>query len=949
MFHSLHQVLRRVTGNSPRRRQSSTTRNLQQTVVQKLETRELLIGAFTTLTNANPFGKSLQMLLLTDGSVMVQTQSLASPTQLGVTKTWAKLTPDSAGNYQNGTWSALAPMSLERQYFNSFVLPNGRVLIIGGQNTGTPPAKTDTNRGEIYNPTTNTWSPIAPFPEATLGAGMATLLPTGKVLVATTNSLNTYLYDPTFNTWTATGQRLNSDQHGQATWIMLRDGSVLAYSPSSPDNAPGRAQRYIPATGRWVATGPVPVPLTSDALDRDVGTGTLLPNGKALLIGANRNVVLYDPSTNNWTVSQAGNDFPVPPAPQVLSIQDGPASMLPDGKFLFVAGTASLAAPTRLFEYDYVTDHLTEVTGLPGMSTIPPFTGRMLNLPNGQILFTMGDDIHIASPSGAQLTALAPTVVRYDLKTVSPVTFNLIGTQMNGHSEGSSYGSGAEMATNFPIIRLRDPATGLVKYVTAKNWTPGLARSSTEEMTVEFDLPAAFSIDGIYQISIITNGITSAEVTFKPNDMVKDIYLNAGIANPKYLTEVNGIVYFVANEGIFGDELWKSDGTKSGTVLVKDIRFGPESSNPKSLMNVNGVLYFTADNGKNGVELWKSDGTTAGTVMVSDIYVGRSASNPANITNVNGTLYFSAITAKGAELWKSDGTAAGTVMVKDIRAGALGSAPQWLTVSNNTLYFTANNGTQGVELWKSDGTAVGTVLVRDIYTGVATSNPQSLMATNGTLYFAANSGISGLELWKSDGTAAGTVLVKDIDTRANVGSNPKNMKAFNGVVYFQASTLDFGAELWRTDGTPAGTFLMKDLNPGKVGSFPANFHEFNGALYFTYQDRIQGTELAKSNGTIAGTSSFKNISTSLLTSSFPAEFVNIGSHMYFKAGDLATGLELYRTDGTAAGTTLIKDINFRTGDANPSWLIRNGSRLFFAATNGFLGEELFMIDTALLP
>lgn len=914
-----------------------------------LESRELLIGAFSTLTNANPFGKSLNMLLLTDGSVMVQTESPALPAQ-GVTKTWAKLTPDSSGNYQNGTWSALASMSLERQYYNSFVLPNGKVLIIGGQNTGPTGAKTDTPRGEIYDPTTNTWSSIAQFPAATLGAGMATLLPTGKVMVAATNTVDTYLYDPVSNTWSATGQRLNSDQHGQATWIMLRDGSVLAYSPSSPDNAPGRAQRYIPSTGTWVATGPVPVPLTSDALDRDIGTGTLLPNGKALLIGANRNVVLYDPATNSWTVSQAGGDFPVTPAiPKDISIQDGPASMLPDGKFLFVTGTPSLIQPSRLFEYDYVTDHLTQATGIPGMDSIPPYTGRMLNLPNGQILFTMGDKIHIASPTGAQMSALAPTVVRYDLKTVSPVTFNLIGTQMNGHSEGSSYGSGAEMATNFPIIRLRDPATGLVKYITAKNWTPGLARSSTEEMTVEFDLPPAFSVDGIYQLSIITNGITSAEVTFKPNDMVKDIYVNAPAANPKYLTEVNGIVYFVSNEGTYGDELWKSDGTKAGTVLVKDIRFGPETSNPKNLMNVNGVLYFTADNGKNGVELWKSDGTSAGTVMVSDIYTGKAASNPSNITNVNGTLYFSAVTAKGAELWKSNGTAAGTVMVKDIRTGVLGSSPQWLTPINNTLYFTANNGTQGVELWKSDGTASGTVLVRDIYTGVATSNPQNLMASNGTLYFAANSGISGLELWKSDGTAAGTVLVKDIDTRANIGSNPKNMKAYNGVVYFQASTLATGAELWRTDGTAAGTFLFKDMNPGMAGSSPANFHEFNGSLYFTYQDQIRGTELAKSNGTVAGTSVFKNINTAALNSSFPAEFVNIGSHMYFKAGDAATGLELYRTDGTAAGTTLIKDIYFRTGDANPSWLISNGTKLFFTATNGFLGMELFMIDTSLLP
>ncbi len=90
--------------------------------------------------------------------------------------------------------------------------------------------------------------------------------------------------------------------------------------------------------------------------------------------------------------------------------------------------------------------------------------------------------------------------------------------------------------------------------------------------------------------------------------MVKDIFIDSPAGDPKYLTDVNGTVFFVANDGLIGDELWKSDGTKAGTVLVKDIIPGFASSNPKNLQNINGTLYFTADNGKNGVELWKSDG-----------------------------------------------------------------------------------------------------------------------------------------------------------------------------------------------------------------------------------------------------------------------------------------------------------------------------------------------------
>ena len=64
---------------------------------------------------------------------------------------------------------------------------------------------------------------------------------------------------------------------------------------------------------------------------------------------------------------------------------------------------------------------------------------------------------------------------------------------------------------------------------------------------------------------------------------------------------------------------------------------------PSDLTNVNGTLFFTADDGTNGRELWKSDGTAAGTVLVKDIYPGTSGSYPTRyLTNVNGTLFFAA-------------------------------------------------------------------------------------------------------------------------------------------------------------------------------------------------------------------------------------------------------------------------------------------------------------------
>src|SRR5688572_7957493 len=109
-------------------------------------------------------------------------------------------------------------------------------------------------------------------------------------------------------------------------------------------------------------------------------------------------------------------------------------------------------------------------------------------------------------------------------------------------------------------------------------------------------------------------------------------------------------------------------------ALIKDINPGSATSSISYLTNVNNTLFFAANNGTNGMELWKSNGTDAGTVIVKDIMSGIGSSSIGYLTNVNGILFFVANNgSNGTELWKSDGTDAGTVMVKDIRSGSMGS------------------------------------------------------------------------------------------------------------------------------------------------------------------------------------------------------------------------------------------------------------------------------------
>jgi ELWxxDGT repeat protein len=139
--------------------------------------------------------------------------------------------------------------------------------------------------------------------------------------------------------------------------------------------------------------------------------------------------------------------------------------------------------------------------------------------------------------------------------------------------------------------------------------------------------------------------------------LVKDIGVGGSFvysSNPEYLTNVNGTLFFSATRFIDGTELWESDGTSGGTQLVKDIYpgIGPSNiglgSNPSGLTNVNGRLFFSAEDGTHGIELWESNGTAGGTQMVKDInstngaYPDAYSSSPQNLTNVNGNLLFSA-------------------------------------------------------------------------------------------------------------------------------------------------------------------------------------------------------------------------------------------------------------------------------------------------------------------
>ncbi len=433
------------------------------------------------------------------------------------------------------------------------------------------------------------------------------------------------------------------------------------------------------------------------------------------------------------------------------------------------------------------------------------------------------------------------------------------------------------------------------------------------------------------------------------------------------------VLFFAANDGTNGVELWRSEGTPASTFMVKNINTNVGlGSNPTNLTRFGERLAFVADEGGGGRELWISGGTAAGTRRVKNINVTAigAGSHPEHLTVVNGMLFFSADDGiNGRELWKSDGTEAGTVMVKDINPGsgssllAAGNVNTQLINVNGALFFTAFQPGTGRELWRSDGTVNGTTLVNDIKPGALGSAPQYLTNANGTLFFRADDGINGYELWKSDGTQNGTRSVKDI-LQGSLSSLPDGLTNVNGTLFFSASDGIDGRELWKSDGTSMGTRIVKDIRPGSASgiahsSNPWELTNVNGTLFFTAvgpgaSNALCGRELWKSDGTPAGTTLVKDIhpgrNFGLVGDPEPRRLTNVNGTLFFEADDSVSGKELWKSDGTLNGTTRVKDINPGALNSQPQYLTNFNGTLFFSAggpdpnTGANDGGELWKSD-----
>lgn len=469
------------------------------------------------------------------------------------------------------------------------------------------------------------------------------------------------------------------------------------------------------------------------------------------------------------------------------------------------------------------------------------------------------------------------------------------------------------------------------------------------------------------------DGTTGAELwksdgTVAGTVLVKDIYPGPTMSHPAPTSGVNSTfvalgndVYFTAVDAVAGRELFKTDGTEAGTVMIKDIYPGAGNSistvSHKAAVS-NGKVYFAANDGPTGTELWATDGTEAGTYLVKELVRVDGRSQPNNLTAFNGALYFTASSSDNAlpELWKTDGTEAGTVMVRNLVADGItltignSALVDQFTVANGKLFF-RGTGPTGIELYATDGTTAGTGIVKDIYPGINNTSPNGLFAFNNNLYFQAidaDMPSRGGALYRSDGTAAGTVKIMDAESGGSLAMPAITMTSAGGRLFFWGNTIEYGTELWSTDGTNANTSLVKDIANAKIGTPNSGVALFgsivhNGFYYYSAADETHGNEIWKSDGTTAGTVMVKDIWPGKAPSN-PSQFFVYNGEIYFTASDGVSGTELWKTDGTEAGTVLVADINPGSVNSTPFRFCISNNLLYFTAYHSLYGAELWRSD-----
>jgi hypothetical protein len=277
---------------------------------------------------------------------------------------------------------------------------------------------------------------------------------------------------------------------------------------------------YNTSTGAWSQPGSTPDRL-SDTNYFELGSAPLTP-----LYGSQGTIIQF---TANTTTSNAPNDIydvasgtwttgPIMKVSNTTYVSaDAPSATLPDGNVLAEAGPGYASTPAAFFEWTISNTgsvSATQVNSTNKASSSSDFTGNLIDLPTGQVLWDdsqSSTEVSVYTPQGSPNASWLPVVSSVSSTLNTGSTGNAIsGTNFNGFDLGGQYGDDAQAATNFPLVRITNNTSGDVCFARSYNFsTMGVWTTGTTNAT--FDVPTTCQT-GASTLQVVVNGIASTGV-----------------------------------------------------------------------------------------------------------------------------------------------------------------------------------------------------------------------------------------------------------------------------------------------------------------------------------------------------------------------------------------------------------------------------------------------------
>jgi len=454
----------------------------------------------------------------------------------------------------------------------------------------------------------------------------------------------------------------------------------------------------------------------------------------------------------------------------------------------------------------------------------------------------------------------------------------------------------------------------------------------------------------------------------------------------------DNVVIFTMSTLENGRELWRSDGTATGTFRLTDIEPGPGDSIIGQVTSTGSTVFFTVFGlASANEELWQTNGTQEGTQKIfgtQKISGTQTALGYPGISKLTKLDESHLAFILNGEVWVTDGTSSGTektislvdqsAYIEDLQFGQPNSGVENVFL---TAYKYLNDSTQNELILYNLQSKSTTVLLSKERT---TTSIELDLVQNGRLIFNLTDGDHGTELWYSDGTPGTTVLWMDINP-GPASSAPANFTTFGNSVYFVATSAEFGNEVWFINENNSLPQVI-DIASGTMSSYPNHFAFAEGFYahsgYGIY--RLEGGNATKVpqnayptfptpvpmqgnanhlyffDGRLAfydGTSvqavrTFGKFRTFLGTSN---------SGVLFLADDLISGLSIWKSNGTASGTSLVLNPDPGTASSYPSLLTNiNGDLAYFTSDSPYFihnsdllqvtgTNQVQVIDSGLAP